>query len=357
MQDYKFEITQKSTISKARLGKIHTPHGVIETPTFMPVGTQATVKSLTPDQISTTQTNIILANTYHLSLRPGIEIIKAHGGLHKFMNWNKPILTDSGGYQVFSLAKSRKINSNGVTFKSHIDGSFHKFSPENVIDLQCGFNSDIMMVLDICTAYNVSKTQTSLDMKLTHKWASQAYQHWAKKNIPNWCFAIIQGGFHEELRQESIETLTQLNFPGFALGGLSVGEPQDLLHEYIEKFGPKLPENKPRYVMGIGYPENIKVAIENGIDMFDCVIPTRIARHGQFFLEEKRINIKKEIFKNDLTPLDNACDCYTCKNFTKSYLRHLFISKEMLASTLLSIHNINYLNKIVNLYKKTLFYT
>ena len=357
MKNYKFEITKRSKTTKARLGKIHTPHGIIETPTFMPVGTQATVKSLTPNQISDTHSNIILANTYHLSLRPGIEIIKAHGGLHKFMNWNNPILTDSGGYQVFSLAQSRKINSNGVTFKSHIDGSLHNFTPENVIDLQCDFNSDIMMVLDICTAYNETKKQTAADMALTHKWAKQAFNHWQQKNIPNWCFAIIQGGFHEDLRDESIETLTQLDFPGFAIGGVSVGEPQDILHDYIQKFGPKLPENKPRYVMGIGLPENIKVAIENGIDMFDCVIPTRIARHGQFFYENKRINIKKEIYKSDLTPLDSSCNCYTCQNFTKSYIRHLFIAKEMLASTLLSIHNIQYLNKIVNFYKKKFFYT
>jgi queuine tRNA-ribosyltransferase len=357
MKNYKFEITKQSKTTKARLGKLHTPHGIIQTPTFMPVGTQATVKSLTPSQILETQSNIILANTYHLSLRPGIDIIKAHGGLHKFMNWNKPILTDSGGYQVFSLAQSRKINSNGVTFKSHIDGSLHKFTPESVIDLQCGFNSDIMMVLDICTAYNATKKQTAKDMALTHKWANQAFTHWQQKNIPNWCFAIIQGGFHEDLRNESIETLTKLDFPGFAIGGVSVGEPQDILHDYIQKFGPKLPENKPRYVMGIGLPEDIKTAIENGIDMFDCVIPTRIARHGQFFFEDKRINIKKEQFKTEIAPLDSSCSCYTCKHYTKSYLRHLFISKEMLASTLLSIHNIFYLNKIVNLYKNKLFQT
>ncbi len=357
MHNYKFEIVKESKKTNARLGKIHTPHGIIETPTFMPVGTQATVKSLTPLQIESTESQILLANTYHLSLRPGIEVIKAHGGLHRFMNWNKPILTDSGGYQVFSLAQSRKISSDGVTFKSHIDGSLHKFTPESVIDLQCTFNSDIMMVLDICTAYNTNKKQTNIDMNLTHKWAKQAFNYWKNKNIPNWCFAIIQGGFHKDLRNESINTLTKLDFPGFALGGLSVGEPKEILHEYITEFGPKLPKNKPRYVMGIGLPENIKVAIENGVDMFDCVIPTRIARHGQFFFNDTRINIKKEEFKKDLTPLDPTCQCYTCKHFSKSYLRHLFIAKEMLASTLLSIHNIFYLNKLINLYKKTLFQT
>ena len=357
MKNYKFEITKRSKTTKARLGKLHTPHGIIQTPTFMPVGTQATIKSLTPTQIQETQSNILLANTYHLSLRPGIDIIKAHGGLHKFMNWNKPILTDSGGYQVFSLAQSRKINSNGVTFKSHIDGSLHNFTPESVIDLQCGFNSDIMMVLDICTAYNATKKQTATDMALTHKWANQAFNHWKQKNIPNWCFAIIQGGFHEDLRNESIETLTKLDFPGFAIGGVSVGEPQDILHDYIQKFGPKLPEEKPRYVMGIGLPENIKIAIENGVDMFDCVVPTRIARHGQFFLENDRINIKKEKFKNDLSALDPNCSCYTCQNYSRSYIRHLFISKEILAATLLSMHNIFYLNNLVNLYKNKLLQT
>ncbi len=348
MGQHTFTVKKRSKTTKARIGELVTPHGTIKTPVFMPVGTLATVKSLTPEHVDQTDSQILLANTYHLHLRPGVDIIKSHGGLHKFMNWNKPILTDSGGYQVFSLAKQRKIDSDGVTFKSHIDGSAVRFTPESVIDLQCGFNSDIMMVLDICTSYTSTKKETYSDMQLTHAWAKRAKNYWQDKNIPNWCFAIVQGGFHKDLRQESTETLSNLDFPGYALGGLSVGEPKELLHEYISMCSPMLPENKPRYVMGIGLPENIQTAIESGIDMFDCVIPTRIARHGQFFLESQRINIKKEIFKEDTSALDPTCSCYTCKHFSRSYIRHLFICKEMLASTLLSIHNISYLNNFVS---------
>ncbi len=352
MSKYPFTIKKKSTTNKARLGELVTPHGTIQTPTFMPVGTQATVKSLTPEQIISTNSQILLANTYHLSLRPGIDIIKKHGGIHSMMNWHGPILTDSGGYQVFSLAKRRKVDSDGITFQSHIDGSPVRFTPKHVIDLQCGFNSDIMMVLDICTAYNETKQQTAQDLRLTHQWAQDAYHYWHEMDIPNWCFGIIQGGFHLDLRQESADFLTSLDFPGYAIGGLSVGEPKELLHEYIAKCAPLLPGHKPRYVMGIGLPENIKIAVEHGIDMFDCVIPTRIARHGQFFYEDARINIKKEIFKDDLTPLSDTCSCYTCQHFSRSYIRHLFIAKEILASTLLTIHNIHYLNDFVNTLKK-----
>ena len=355
MSKYIFKIKKKSSTSKARLGELVTPHGTIQTPVFMPVGTQGTVKSLTPDQIVSTNSQIILANTYHLSLRPGIDIIKKHHGLHDMMQWQKPILTDSGGYQVFSLAKRRQVDPTGITFQSHINGASTHFSPKHVIDLQCGFNSDIMMILDICTPYGATKKQTASDLELTHNWARESYDYWAEKEIPNWCFPIVQGGFYMDLRQESAEVLTSLNYPGYALGGLSVGEPKELLHEYIEQCAPLLPEDKPRYVMGIGLPENIKVAIENGVDMFDCVVPTRIARHGQFFDEDIRKNIKKEMYKEDLSPLSETCECYTCKQFTKSYLRHLFIAKEMLASTLLSIHNIYYLNHYVENLKKQYF--
>ena len=347
MHDYCFTIEKESSKSLARCGTLQTPHGAIETPTFMPVGTAATVKSLTVEQVAATESQILLANTYHLALRPGIDVIKQHGGLHQFMQWDKPILTDSGGYQVFSLAKRRKIDAEGVTFQSHIDGSKVRFTPESVIDLQLGFNSDIMMILDICTAYGATKKQTASDMKITHQWARQARDYWEQAAVPNWCFAIVQGGFYEELRQESVEALAAMNFPGYAIGGLSVGEPEDMLHEYIAKVAPLLPKDKPRYVMGIGLPENIKVAIEHGVDMFDCVVPTRIARHGQFFCNEKRVNIKLEKFKFSLEPLEEGCGCYTCQHYTKSYLRHLFVAKEMLAATLLSIHNIYALQQVV----------
>ncbi|MBH37517.1 tRNA guanosine(34) transglycosylase Tgt [bacterium] len=355
MTQYTFNIKKQSIKNGARLGELITPHGIINTPVFMPVGTQATVKSLTPEQLLSTNSQILLANTYHLSLRPGIDVIKQHGGLHSMMNWQKPILTDSGGYQVFSLSKRRQVDAHGITFQSHINGDKARFTPKHVIDLQCGFNSDIMMVLDICTAYGESKSQTAQDLLLTHNWAQDSNQYWLEKQVPNWCFAIVQGGFYMDLRKESAEFLTSLNFPGYAIGGLSVGEPKDLLHDYIANCAPLLPQNKPRYVMGIGLPENIKLAIENGIDMFDCVIPTRIARHGQFFYEDARINIKKEIFKNDLSPLSDTCSCYTCQHFSKSYIRHLFIAKEILASTLLTIHNIHFLNNYVEILKADMF--
>ena len=344
---YKFEIVAESKKTKARAGILHTPHGKILTPTFMPVGTQATVKGLTPDMLLNHETQIILANTYHLSLRPGIDVIKSFGGLHEFMQWPHPILTDSGGYQVFSLSSNRKINPDGVTFKSHIDGSAHTFTPQSVIDLQLGFNSDIMMPLDICSSYENNKKQTLSDMKTTHQWAKTARDYWQEKNVPNWLFGISQGGFHKELRQESIAYLNELDFPGYAIGGLSVGEPLEELHDFITYCSPQLPKEKPRYVMGIGLPENLECAIDQGIDMFDCVIPTRLARHGQVFIGKKRVNIKLKKFKQDTSPIDPTCTCYTCKQFSKAYLRHLFIAKELLAYTLLSIHNIHTINTFV----------
>ena len=346
-ENFQFKILKKSKKSKARAAELHTAHGVIKTPCFMPVGTAASVKALSPEMVRDAHSQILLANTYHLSLRPGVELIKAHGGLHKFMNWDKPILTDSGGYQVFSLSKQRKITSEGVSFKSHIDGSTRFFSPKSVIDLQVGFNSDIMMVLDICTAYDATKKKTLSDMMITHKWAKESVEYWRKLKTQQWLFAIVQGGFHKELRQESADYLSQLNFPGYAIGGLSVGEPMDELHEYIAYTAPLIPEEKPKYVMGIGYPENLEVAIHNGIDMFDCVVPTRIARHGQFFLNKARINIKRKEFENDLSPLDEQCSCYACAHYSKAYIRHLWNAKELFAYTLLSIHNVQYLNTFV----------
>lgn len=352
--DYKFEIIKQSSHSKARIGKLHTPHGIIETPCFMPVGTQGTVKALTPEMIHATDSQIILANTYHLALRPGAKTIEKFGGLHQFINWNKPILTDSGGYQVFSLSNNRKITNEGVIFQSHIDGSKHTFTPTSVIDLQTTFNSDIMMVLDICSAYNTSKKQTADEMEITHKWEKTAVTYWKEKNIPNWLFGIIQGGFFKDLRKESAEELTALDFPGYAIGGLSVGEPIDLMHEYISYCSDLLPRNKPKYVMGIGLPENIHHAIHEGIDMFDCVLPTRIARHGQVFINNKRVNIKKSEFKHDPSPLDEHCDCYTCQHYSRAYCHHLFNAKELLAHTLLSIHNIQTLQNIIKKIKKNI---
>jgi len=338
---FKFEILAEDPTSQARAGVLHTPHGPIETPVFMPVGTQATVKGLTPEMLHSMNASIILSNTYHLSLRPGADLIESFGGLHDFMGWNKPILTDSGGYQVFSLSGQRKINSEGVTFRSHIDGSAHVFTPKRVIDLQSSFNSDIMMPLDICSPYPCDEKTLRDDLAITHQWEKEAKAYWETKHDGRWLFAIVQGGMNKNLRKESAEVLSELDFPGYALGGLSVGEPTPLLEEMIAYSAPLLPKSKPRYVMGLGLPENLDFAIKSGVDMFDCVLPTRLARHGQVFIGKKRINIKRQEFKSDKTPIDPNCSCYTCNNFSKAYIRHLFISKEILASTLMSIHNVH----------------
>lgn len=351
MSDFEFEIIKRSKKSKARLGKLKTPHGEIQTPIFMPVGTQATVKGITPVQLLAENVEIILSNTYHLALRPGVDLIKDFGGLHDFMGWQGPILTDSGGYQVFSLAKQRRISNQGVTFQSHIDGSKHLFTPESVLDLQFGFNSDILMPLDICSPYPCSEKQISADMSLTHQWARQAKNHWEKNHQNRWLFGIVQGGMYKHKREESAKALIDIDFPGYALGGLSVGEPPDLLAEMMAFGADLLPESKPRYAMGVGLPENLEWAISHGIDMFDCVLPTRLARHGQIFMTidgiAQRKNITRAEYSTDLTPLDSCCQCYTCKHFSKAYLRHLFMAKELLAHTLLSIHNIRFLMDLV----------
>lgn len=338
-----FEIIQESTKSGARAGILHTPHGSIETPVFMPVGTQATVKGMTPEMVDECGADIILANTYHLSLRPGVELIKSFNGLHDFMHWKKPILTDSGGFQVFSLSNMRKITPEGVTFKSHLDGSAHIFTPQSVIDLQLGFNSDIMMPLDICTAYGCSEKDTKADLDITHKWEKEAFDYWKEQETAQQLFAIVQGGMYQNLREESVNFLTQLDFPGFAIGGVSVGEKPEEMSEIIAHTTPLLPKEKPRYLMGVGRPENFDFAISHGVDMFDCVIPTRLARHGQTFTSEGKLTIKNNIYKDDKKPLDPECNCYTCRNYSRAYLRHLFMAKELLAMTLLSIHNVYYL--------------
>ncbi len=344
---FQFEIIAKDPHSNARAGLLHTPHGTIKTPVFMPVGTQATVKGMTPKHIKDTNAQIILSNTYHLALRPGGALIEKLGGLHPFIQWDGPILTDSGGYQVFSLRGRRKITEEGVTFQSHLDGSRHSFTPKTVIDLQRQFNSDIMMPLDICSPYPSSEAQTRKDMLLTHQWEKEALEYWKSDTRNQWLFAIVQGGMYPHLRQESAQYLSDLQFPGYAIGGVSVGEPIDLLNEIMTTTAALLPEDKPRYVMGIGLPENFDHAIQAGIDMFDCVIPTRLARHGQVFIGKERVNIKREEFKEDPTPLDPSCPCYTCQQFSKAYLRHLYQAKEILSCTLLSIHNVTALVQYV----------
>ncbi|MEK9658255.1 MAG: tRNA guanosine(34) transglycosylase Tgt [bacterium] len=351
MADFEFEIIKRSKTSKARLGRIKTPHGDIQTPIFMPVGTQATVKGITPVQLLDENVEIILSNTYHLALRPGVDLIKDFGGLHDFMGWQQPILTDSGGYQVFSLAKQRRIREEGVTFQSHLDGSSHLFTPESVVDLQFGFNSDILMPLDICSPYPCSEDKIVKDMTLTHRWAAQAKTHWEKGHQGRWLFGIVQGGMYKQQREVSAKALQEIDFPGYALGGLSVGEPPELLAEMMAFGAGLLPDNKPRYAMGVGLPENLEWAIDHGIDMFDCVLPTRLARHGQIFMKihgiAERRNITRAEYSQDKDPLDASCDCYTCRHFSRAYLRHLFMAKELLAHTLLSIHNIRFLMDVV----------
>ena len=343
----KFELIKTSKKSKARVGILHTAHGPVETPVFMPVGTQGTVKTLTPHMVDEMGASIILGNTYHLSLRPGPELIEKSGGLHGFAKWNKPILTDSGGFQVFSLKNIRKITNKGVTFKSHLDGSYHEFTPKRVIDLQRSFNSDIMMPLDICTPYPSPKKQVADDMKITFDWEKEACEYWQENKRDQLLFGLVQGGTFKDLRQESAEQMISLDFPGYAIGGLSVGEPLDLLEEYTDFTAALLPEEKPRYLMGVGLPHNLPACINMGIDMFDCVAPTRMARHGTAFSSQGDVHIRNSKHKEDLGPLDPECGCYTCQNFSKAYIRHLFQAKEVLALTLLSYHNLFYLIHLV----------
>jgi queuine tRNA-ribosyltransferase len=339
-----FEILAEDPNTKARAGILHTPHGSIETPAFMPVGTQSTVKGLTPEMVAATGAQILLANTYHLALRPGGDTLEQFGGLHPWMNWDKPILTDSGGFQVFSLSGIRKIRHDGVTFASHIDGSKQDFTPRRVIDLQRQFRSDIMMPLDICTPYGATLKQTQDDMATTIRWEKEALSIWQENPSTQQLFAIIQGGMLEELREDCVSALGDLPFSGFAIGGVSVGEPIEDMSRIMRHTTPLLPREKPRYVMGIGLPENLSVAMDSGVDMFDCVLPTRLARHGQFFQSDTlRHNIKNNKFRLDPLPLDPGCTCYTCQHYSRAYIRHLVVAKEMLAGTLISIHNIAYL--------------
>lgn len=343
---FSFELLKEASQSQARLGSIHTAHGSFETPVYMPVGTQATVKAIRPDQLQNElNAPIILGNTYHLYLRPGHELIRKLGGLHSFMCWPKPILTDSGGFQVFSLSTLRKIKEEGVEFRSHIDGSKHFLSPALSIEIQEALGSDIMMVLDECLAYPATEEEAKKSMELTLKWAKQSLE--ARKS-DNALFAIIQGGMYPHLRRECSERLIEISesaqrpFEGYAIGGLSVGEPMPLAYEMAERCSPFMPKQKPRYVMGVGFPEDIIELIDRGIDLFDCVLPTRNARNGMLFSSEGDLSIRNARYKDDPKPIDKNCSCYTCQNFSRAYLRHLIVSKEILSSILNSIHNLHY---------------
>lgn len=330
--------------SKARAGVLTTDHGHIETPIFMPVGTQGTVKAIEHRELYELNVNIILGNTYHLYLRPGGELIQKIGGLHNFMNWNRNILTDSGGYQVFSLSEFNKISDDGVQFQSHLDGSKHFFTPENVIEIQRQLGSDIMMVLDECTPYPVSYEYAEKSQELTTRWALRCKNKFEKTtehyNHKQSLFGIVQGSVFEDLRKKSAKELIEIEFDGYAIGGLSVGEPKEMMYSMVDVCTDILPIDKPRYLMGVGTPENILEAIELGVDMFDCVMPTRNGRNAMFFTRKGILSIKNLIFKEDKNPVDDECECYTCKNFSRAYIRHLFQVKEILALQLATIHNI-----------------
>ena len=336
-----FEIKKKD--DSARTGCIYTPRGNINTPAFIPVGTNATVKAMNQDELKEFGAEIILANTYHLYLRPGHEVIKKLGGLHKFMNWHGPILTDSGGFQVFSLSPLRKITNEGVTFKSHLDGSTHFITPEIVMEIQNALGSDIAMAFDECTPYPSSREYTLNSLELTTKWARRCkeFRVWSlESRVQQALFAVVQGGIYPELRKQSAEELIEMDFDGYAIGGLSVGEPKEIMYEMINYTTPLLPHDKPRYLMGIGDLTDVLEAVSAGIDMFDCVMPTRNARNGTLFTSKGRISIKREEFKTDPSPLDPDCECYTCKNYSKAYLRHLFMNKEILSMRLNTLHNL-----------------
>jgi len=341
----RFEIQATCPQTGARAGLLHTAHGVIETPVFMPVGTQGTVKGLAPrDLINDLNAKIILANTYHLFLRPGHERIERMGGLHKFMSWPRPILTDSGGFQVFSLDSLRKVTEEGVLFRSHLNGDPHMFTPESTVDVQLAFGSDIMMVLDECLAHPATHEAARESMERTVRWARSGYAHYLKREKGLHCalFPIVQGGMHPDLRKACAEALLELDAPGYAIGGLSVGEPRDLSQEMTAVTAPLLPLNKPRYVMGVGMPEELPQYVAHGIDMMDCVLPSRNARNGYLFTSQGKVVIKHAQYLEDEGPLDPNCACYTCKTFTRAYLRHLFQASEILFSTLATLHNIQY---------------
>ena len=347
MAAIKYELIHECKQSGARRGRIYTPHGVIETPIFMPVGTQATVKSLTPEELKEeVKASIILSNTYHLYLRPGNKLIKKAGGLHKFMNWDRAILTDSGGFQVFSLGDLRKISEEGVEFKSHLDGSKHFLSPEKAIEIENDLGADIIMAFDECVEYPATYEYTKKSMERTTRWAircKNAHKNTEKQAL----FGIVQGGMYKDLREKSARDLVNLDLPGYAVGGLSVGEPKELMCDILEFTTKLLPKEKPRYLMGVGTPDYLLEAVIRGIDMCDCVLPTRIARNGTAMTSKGKLVIRNKTFEEDFNVLDDECDCYTCKNYTRAYIRHLLKAKEILGVRLLSIHNLRFLTKLM----------
>ena len=350
--DMKFELLDKDPSTRARRGRLHTAHGVVETPVFMPVGTQATVKAMMPEQLRDLQVEILLCNSYHLFLRPGHETIARLGGLHRFMGWERPILTDSGGYQVFSLSSLRDISEDGIRFQSHLDGSTHFLSPESAIDTQVALGSDVMMILDDCLAYPESHFESEKSMKRSLAWAERCKQHFNieralherpggdRPPLQQDLFGIIQGGIYHDLRKTSTDQLINMDFPGYAIGGLAVGEPKPLMYEVIERVEPSLLKDRPRYLMGVGTPADLVECVALGIDIFDCVMPTRHARNGWLFTKDGHIVIKHAKYKDDPDPIDASCKCAVCRTYTRAYLRHLFVANEILSSILNTIHNL-----------------
>ena len=352
-----FKLYHKDAGTKARTGVLDLPHGTVQTPVFMPVGTNATVKAVTKDWLEEIGFEIILANTYHLYLRPGPELMQQAGGLHGFSGWKRNFLTDSGGFQVFSLSKLRKITDEGVRFQSHIDGSRHFFTPESIVDIQSKFNSDIQMQLDVCTGFGTDYKKSKDALRVTSAWAERAKKAWLEKQDEGYkgvLFPIVQGNFYKDLRLQSAEFVSSLDTPGIAIGGLSVGEPFEVYSEVLAYTAEALPENKPRYVMGIGTPDFILEAVENGIDMFDCVLPTRNARNGSYFTHDGPLSIKREQFKNDFSPIDSECGCMVCRQYSRAYLRHLYKNDEILSSMLASYHNLYFLNDLVKNIRKAI---
>ena len=350
---FKFTLEKKSSQCKARTGTIETNHGVIKTPVFMPVGTRATVKAMNNDELKSIGSQIILSNTYHLYLKPGQEIIRKADGLHKFMNWDRPILTDSGGFQVFSLSKTRKITEEGVQFRSHIDGSKHFISPEKSMEIQNDLGSDIMMAFDECVPYPASYEYTEDSMKRTLRWLKRCKDYHKNTDKQN-LFGIIQGGMYKDLREYSAKNTIDFDLPGYAIGGLSVGEPRDLMIDLLDFTTDFMPENKPRYLMGVGTPDYLFEAVEHGVDMCDCVLPTRIARNGTALTSKGKLVVKNAKYKDDFSALDDNCDCYACKNYTRAYIRHLLNVDEILGARLLSIHNLRFLIKLMENIRKSI---
>lgn len=341
----KITIEKEEKHTRARLGKLSTPHGEVETPIFMPVGTQATVKTMTPEEVREVGGRLILSNTYHLYLRPGHELVREAGGLHKFMNWHGPILTDSGGFQVFSLGPLRKITEDGVEFRSHIDGSKHFFTPEKVMEIEQALGADIAMAFDECAPYPCDKEYALAALERTTRWAERCKE--AHKREDQALFGIVQGGVFHDLRERSAKELIDMDFPGYGIGGLSVGEPKEIMYDVLDHLMPIMPKDKPRYLMGVGSPDCLIEGVIRGVDMFDCVLPTRIARNGTVFTHKGKLIVRNAENARDFRPMDEQCDCYACRNYSRAYIRHLIKTDEILGIRLTTIHNLHFIQHLM----------